>query len=118
MANDKTSRSSANASTPEKVSPSDAVKASRERMKSKYPDLFPGLAKLEKEIEKIEAKTAPMRKRLEKLHERLQPLLAEERDLAEEINAIERPTLGEKKTALAALYRAMGAGTVSATSGE
>ena len=106
---------SANGAAPKK---SDAAKDARARMKSKYPDLFPNLEKLEREIDTIEKRTAPLRAKMEKIQEKLQPLLAEERELAEQINKIERPALGEKKTALAALHRAMGAVTVSANSSD
>jgi uncharacterized coiled-coil DUF342 family protein len=117
MAKDTKARSRAKDSAPENE-PSDAVKASRERMKSKYPTLFGQLEKLEDKRDRIREKTAGMRKRLEALQEKIQPLLAQERELAEEINKIERPTLGDTETEIAALYRAMGAVTVSASNSE
>lgn len=74
----------------------------------KHPQLRALFNDLQKEKAGIQEQTAPLHQRYDELAAQIAPLEAEQRKVAEQFIAIERPRLGEIDTQLSALARAMG----------
>jgi chromosome segregation ATPase len=74
----------------------------------KHPQLRALFNDLQEEKAAIQAKSAPLRKRYDELAAQIAPLETEQRAVAEQFIAIERPRLAEIDTQLSGLTRAMG----------
>src|SRR5687768_4365930 len=79
----------------------------------KYPELRAAYKRLESEKEKLQAKSAPLRKRRDALRDKLSKDEVELRELNQKIAKIERPRMGEIDNQLAGLARAMGGRSLS-----
>lgn len=70
---------------------------------------------LQKEVDELEAKSAPLRAERDALAEKLAPIMDEMRKLAERIKELEQPALADAKNELARVAKALGGRSMSDT---
>lgn len=74
----------------------------------KHPEVRALFRALQEEKAALLARTAALHQRYDELQATIAPLEAEQREVARQFHAIERPRLGEIEQQLSALARAMG----------